>query len=213
MSWWNKIQILTPLDGYNRWASTYHTETNPVKQMSDAFVSKHLTNLAGKTFLDAGCGTGKFCELAKERGATTVQGFDLSPAMVAIAQQHCPSASIKCLNLESDSVDMKADVVVCALVLAHIHELEPALNKIVKALNVNGKIIITDFHPFLSLLKARRTFRDSATGKIFEVKHTPHFFEEYFRIFSQNHIRLQALEEPKYLDKPAVFGMTGIKER
>ena len=216
MKWLGKkkeIAVLPPLEGYNRWASSYHLESNPVKKLSDSLVEKWMPELNGKSFLDAGCGTGKFCALAEKHGASEILGLDLSPAMIEIAKKQCPSALFLCADIFNASIKKENfDVIICALVLGHLESLSPALNNLLKGLRIGGTIIITDFHPFLTLQHSKRTFRDSLSGDTFEVRHHLHLFQEYFKIFRENRVVVDTLEEPSFEDVPVVFGILAQKQ-
>src|SRR5689334_2809898 len=115
------IEVLSPLEGYNRWASTYQDEQNPIKILSDEFMLRNLPNLTGKKFLDAGCGTGALCKHAEKQNALAVHGMDLSPEMIAISKSNCVSGTFQCGSISQLILKpCEFDVVVCALVLGHI---------------------------------------------------------------------------------------------
>ena len=209
--WWQnkKVNILSPLEGYNRWAATYSEESNPIKNLSDSLVEKFLPNLRGKSMLDAGCGTGKFCAIAEKQNAEVIIGIDLSPAMIEIARAQNAKPSFRCENL-SDAVlaEDDVDVIICALVLGHIEHLTPILTKLLKTLKKGGTLIITDFHPFLTLLQSKRTFRDKLSGKQYEVLHHLHLFEEYVQCIHKNGATIEAMEEPMFNGNPVIFGFS-----
>jgi cyclopropane fatty-acyl-phospholipid synthase-like methyltransferase len=46
-----------------------------------------LAPLQGRTILDVGCGSGRYCHAFAERGAARVLGIDFAPAMIDIATQ------------------------------------------------------------------------------------------------------------------------------
>lgn len=209
MMWWNrkKIEILSPLEGYNLWAATYSQESNPIKNLSNNLVEKFLPDVQDKVVLDAGCGTGWFCSLAAKQNASKVIGIDISPAMIEIAKVQNASTEFRCGNLIDTVIDESYfDIIICALVLGHLECLTPSLKKLIKALKPGGTLIITDFHPFLTLLQSKRTFQDSASRRSFEVKHHLHLFSEYVNCFHENGISIEALEEPRFRDTPVVFG-------
>jgi malonyl-CoA O-methyltransferase len=204
----NRIKKLTPLEGYNKWAVTYHTEDNPIKNLSDEFIKNELPDLKGKSVLDAGCGTGKICELAISRGAAFVKGVDLSPKMIEEAKRNCPQVKFECGDLATTGIKEKYDVVICGLVLGHIMSLEPALSNLISSLKPEGHIILTDFHPYQTIMKAKRTF--SHYGKTFEVQHTLHPLVEYFELMKKRGIDITALKEPQFNDSPVIFGIHGV---
>jgi malonyl-CoA O-methyltransferase len=198
------------LDGYNIWAQTYSHEKNPIKEFSDQYVLKGLPDLTQKKFLDVGCGTGVFCKEAINRGALEIIGVDLSPEMIKQAKENCDRGTFEQGNLvNTQPGSYQADVIVCALVLGHIQKLGLALTNLNGCLNKNGKLIITDFHPFQSLRGARRTFQDK-NHQTHEILHYTHLFSEYHSL-TRDTFDLTDFEEFQYQGQPVVFGMTLIK--
>ena len=51
-------------------------------------VLERLEPLKGKTVLDVGCGSGRYCLAYAQRGAAKVVGVDFAPAMIDLARQH-----------------------------------------------------------------------------------------------------------------------------
>jgi malonyl-CoA O-methyltransferase len=212
MGFWRRIRSLSPREGYDLWARSYHAEANPIKKMSDDFISEQLPTLTEKHVLDAGCGPGKFCVIATEQGASFVRGIDLSPAMIEEARKNCPTATFECADLLDASVESNQyDVVICGLVIGHVENHKPVLEKLAGALKKGGMLIITDFHPYQTMMKAKRTFTDSHSGKTFEVKHTLHKLDEYFALLRNAGLRLEVFKEPLFSGKPVIFGISSIK--
>jgi malonyl-CoA O-methyltransferase len=207
MRLFRRTKLLSPLEGYNLWSKSYHVEDNPIKRMSDDFILERLENLDGKAVLDAGCGTGKICLAAIARGASYVKGIDLSPGMIAEAKKNCPQAEFECADLVTSDLE-KYDVVICGLVLGHIEQLEPALTKLIMSLKPNGQLILTDFHPYQTMMKAKRTFKYN--GKTYEVRHSLHTLDEYYTLQKNLNVTVTQLEEPVFKDHPVIFGIHGV---
>src|SRR5688500_12632989 len=147
-----KVQVLSPLEGYNLWAKDYDSESNPVKALSDETVIKLLPDLAGKSVLDAGCGPGKFCAYAEKQEALRIVGIDQSPNMLERARATCKIADFICSDLSKAPVEKNSfDVIIAALVFGHIEDMPPVLEKLLHALRKNGVLVVSDFHPFLTL--------------------------------------------------------------
>ena len=101
-----RIEAALNLDGdpqrlqrfYREWAATYDQEVTRECYVAPMTVVEQIDrykNLLchdatdGTTqpvFMDAGCGTGKVGVLLKSRGLTQIDGFDLSPDMVHVAE-------------------------------------------------------------------------------------------------------------------------------
>jgi malonyl-CoA O-methyltransferase len=175
--------------------------------MSDEFIEENLPDLKGKSVLDAGCGTGRFCVKGIEQGAAFVKGIDLSPVMIEEARKNCGRTEFECWDLSTVKLD-SYDVVICGLVLGHIELLEPVLTKLIKSLTPGGHIIFTDFHPHQTMMKAKRTFKYQ--GKTFEVKHTLHLLDEYFTLLKNSGINVVQFKEPLFNGSPVIFGIHGV---
>jgi malonyl-CoA O-methyltransferase len=211
MNWpWIKKQqiVLHPLQGYERWASTYGSESNPVKTFSDQLLEKMATPLGGKNVLDAGSGTGYFCQLAEKQGAAQVTGIDLSPSMIAEAKKKSKTSEFLCGDIAQVKLEKNSfDLIVCGLVLGHIKDLHSVLNNLIPAIKNNGDLLITDFHPFLTLHHSKRTFLDPRTNETIEITHHLHLFQDYVAAFREHQMVIELLEEPLWKEVPVVFGM------
>jgi malonyl-CoA O-methyltransferase len=213
-SWWpfkNPIPRVDPLEGYNLWASSYHHESNPIKKFSDQFILEHLPSIKGKTVLDAGCGAGKFCMKAEELKAKKIVGIDLSPEMISTSKKNCNYTEFITGDIASTNLaENEFDLVICALVLGHQETLNLSLAKLVKSLTANGLLLITDFHPYLTMNQSKRTFKGQ-DGKTYEIKHYLHHFEDYFECVKESNAMITSLKEPKYNESPVIFGMEVVR--
>lgn len=198
---------LKPLDAYNLWARSYSNENNPIKNLSNNLIANWLNDAHDKTVLDAGCGAGELCKMALANGAQRITGVDFSEAMIKEAKKNLANFEFKCLDLAKEKIEGKFDIVICALVLGHIHNLDFALTNLISNLSPNGSLLITDFHPFQSMKGAKRTFTDQRSKKMFEVEHYVHPLEEYFEIVKKTNALVAEWHEPKWQNEPVVFGM------
>lgn len=211
-SWRRRSRVLTPLEGYERWAQSYSEEKNPIKDLSDDLVNKFLPDLNGKSFLDAGCGTGKFCCIAENQNASRVVGIDLSPNMIIAAKNACLKTEFRCEDLSLATLEQSSyDVIICALVMGHLRSLTPTLGSLLLALKKHGVVVLTDFHPYLTMINSKRTFTDRGSGKTFEIHHYLHLFQDYFKVFHAHGVDVEFLEEPGYQGNPVVFGIRARK--
>ncbi|HTH54895.1 MAG TPA: class I SAM-dependent methyltransferase [Cyclobacteriaceae bacterium] len=202
-----KIKQLNPLEGYDLWAQTYATEDNPIKRYSDELITNWLGDVRGKSVLDVGCGTGRFCSFAQENGAAKIVGTDLSPQMIKKAKENCGDAELRVADLSKERIEGQFEVVICALVLGHIWELDFVLGNLVNNLAPDGLLLITDFHMAQTLKGAKRTFEDKKSKQVVEIKHHLHSFETYYRILSQANAVVDEVVERKWQGEPVVFGM------
>jgi SAM-dependent methyltransferase len=114
-----------------------------------------LDQLRGKTFLDAGCGTGDVT-LAWRRlldPTCHVIGVDISQASISIARGVCDSAplephfavsSLRSLGLADHSVDL----VLCGGVLVAVADPDRAFKELVRVLRPGGYMVLILYHRY-----------------------------------------------------------------
>ena len=214
LGWFKKknIAVLSPREGYDLWATTYSHESNPIKDLSNKFVESMLSDLKGKSVLDAGCGTGHFCMLAQKHQAKQIIGIDFSQVMIDQAKKNCPTAQFYCSDLSTFNLSQEpVDVMICALVIGHIENISPVFTNFSSMLKPGGYLILTDFHPILTLQNAKRTFKNPQTQENIEITHYLHRLEEIKSLLESLGFRIEQIQEPQWKDVPVVYGLKAIK--
>lgn len=87
------------MDVWNEEAATYAEHWAPLAEPARHVIADALDIGAATRVLDVGCGSGDFCALALDRGAT-VSGIDASPAMIEIARRRAPGADLRVNAME-----------------------------------------------------------------------------------------------------------------
>jgi len=196
-------------DAYAQWAVAYPPEAhNPLMRAEENAMLPLLPNLKGKTVVDLACGSGRYGRLSLERGASYVIGVDDSPAMIAVGLR----AGVKLRFLEASMAEVPlqagvADVVVCALAIGHVPEVEPVICEISRLLKPGGIALISDFHPNLFAAGAKRTFTGH-DGQTYAVEHHPHPLEHVRNVAKTANLDMVDVWEPRlWIDqnwRPAV---------
>ncbi len=211
----DRLPVLPPQEGYDRWAASYEDNMNPVQALEADALARLLTDLRDRVVLDLGCGKGRVARLALEQGARETVGVDVSEAMLKAAAASLPAASVRWVRADGRTLPFKAasfDVVICALMMGHVDDLEAALSEIARVLRPGGLLLLSDFHPYATLRGWQRAFTDAESGRSFAIENHPHLFDAYLRCFNRLHLVLETLEEPCYEDYPVVFVMRARKE-
>jgi SAM-dependent methyltransferase len=138
----------------NRLAASFYEKR---EVLADAW--RQAGDLAGRSVLDFGCGSGEFSYELARRGAA-VHGIDISPALVAIARAGAPALgrrptfeAMDCTRTRFD--DGQFDLVFGNGILHHL-ELEPALAEVHRVLRPGGKAFFVEplaRHPLVALLR------------------------------------------------------------
>ena len=137
---------------YDKWAATYNDEVgdeaqNYVAPVLVAQVAlKSSNNPAKSVILDAGCGTGLVGQALAMAGAKAIDGLDLSPAMLTVANQTGAYRSLGQADLTRriEKADEAYDIVTCVgtFTLGHVGP-DPALREFVRVTRRNGTVVAT----------------------------------------------------------------------
>jgi SAM-dependent methyltransferase len=133
-------------DGYRVWSATYDQPGNGLFAHEEPFVHEIVDALPAGVALDAACGTGRHSAYLAARGHTVV-GVDSSAEMLEVARAKVPGARFADGDVTALPLpDGHADLVVCALALAHLPDLRPAFAELARVLRPGGHLIVTDVH-------------------------------------------------------------------
>lgn len=145
--------------------------------------------------LDAACGTGRFAELLSRRGHR-IFGVDSSPEMLAHARRRVPDGDFRVGDLDRLPLpDDSVDVVVCALALVHVADLEPVLAEFARVLRPGGDVVISDVHHELVSRGSAIKGRDPA-DQPYIVDTYRHPLGEYLRAALGAGLEVRRCEEP-----------------
>jgi SAM-dependent methyltransferase len=154
------VRLVAPLEGHALWSATYDTEPNPIVALETRIVAPLLGPLERKRFLDIGCGTGRWLEPARARGAVAV-GIDRSPEMLARARvKGGLGGRVACADaLVLPCRDGAADVLVCAFCLSYVEPLDALLRELGRAAKRGAEVWTSDLHPLAAARGWSRAFR------------------------------------------------------
>jgi SAM-dependent methyltransferase len=108
-----------------------------------------LPDLAGKRVVDLGCGFGWFCRWARDAGAATVLGLDVSDNMLARARQTTsdPAISYRRADLETLELPTAFDLAFSSLTLHYLVRLDALFATLHRALLPGGRFVFSAEHP------------------------------------------------------------------
>jgi SAM-dependent methyltransferase len=171
------MRRLSPVEAYRLWACSWDSSASPIVELERRYFSDWLRDLRGKTFLDIGCGTGRWMSHAVGAGARTV-GIDLSYEMLRHAGRkpglHGRTAVADMARLPLS--EGAADVVLCALSLGHCPDAMSVFEGLLRLARPGGHVMISDFHPDAIRKGWKRTFQ--CDGEIMEVESYPYSIED-----------------------------------
>ena len=154
------VESVDPQAAYALWAKNYPPRPhNALMEAEHRAVLALLPDVHGRTVLDAGCGTGRYLQELKARGAFAI-GVDLSAAMLERARSvsdRVARADFRALPFDACSIDL----VVCGLALGDVSDLEIALVEMARVMRPGGSVIYSVVHPNGEALGWSRTFESN----------------------------------------------------
>ena len=155
-------------DGYDRWATVYDHDANPLQALEEPVVREAIGNPNGLAVLDLGCGTGRHSLWMSAAGAR-VTAIDFSEGMLAEARRKLGADAVRFIVHDLHSplpFTGEFDLVVSGLVLEHLRDLGLFFSEAFRVLKPGGRAIISAMHPAMFLLGSQARFTDPASGEV-----------------------------------------------
>ena len=115
-----------------------------------------LPSLEGLRVLDLGCGFGYFCRWARQAGAATVLGVDLSERMLDRARSETSDPAITFLRADIERLDLPAaslDLIFSSLAIHYAADLPRLLAAMRNWLAPGGRLVFSVEHPIYSAVQ------------------------------------------------------------
>jgi ubiquinone/menaquinone biosynthesis C-methylase UbiE len=135
---------MTMQEGYAQWASCYDQPGNALLEAEEPVVHEIIAALPVGVALDAACGTGRQTAYLASLGHRVI-GVDAVPEMLDVARAKIPDGDFRRGDLRALPVaDDSVDVVVCAIAVSHVTELEPVFAEFARVLRPGGHLVLSD---------------------------------------------------------------------
>jgi SAM-dependent methyltransferase len=183
--------------GYRQWASTYDGEPrNGLFDIEEPVMHEILDALPAGRAVDAACGTGRYTAHLADKGHAVV-GVDNSADMLAVARARLPHSDFLAGSLDNLPMpDNSADLIVCALALAHVPELGVVMAEFARVLRLRGHLVISDAHHEL-IFRGSVVRALTATGEPGLAATYPHTPGDFLRAALPVGFQVCCCEEPR----------------
>jgi malonyl-CoA O-methyltransferase len=176
------IEHLPTREGYDRWATIYDDEENPLIVLEERHFSALLGPVDGLDVVDLGCGTGRQAVRLVAAGAR-VTAVDFSDEMVARARAKPGWERVRFLRHDLTRglpfPDGSFDRVLSCLVLDHLADPSAFFRECRRVCRRDGFVLVSLFHPALMLRGIQARFTDPATGGQVRPASYPHQISDY----------------------------------
>ncbi len=193
-------------EGYDRWATVYDDDANPLTILESEVLGPKLRNVAGLRVADIGCGTGRHAIELTRRGAK-VTALDFSEGMLEKAKAKPGAENVNFVVCDFARPlplkDRAFDIVLNCLVLDHIADVGLLFREFARVCAHDGVIHITIMHPALLLRGSQAAFTDPDTDTKTLVESVPNQISDYINAAAQAGLAIRSASEHAGTDELA----------
>src|SRR5688500_289316 len=138
------------LQGYDRWASSYDLEPNPLIAAPSWVLQSAPLGCADCDVLELGCGTGRNVVRVIGEGARSYTGIDGSVGMLTIATHRFYDTRVTFQQADlllPWTPTRQYDLALVCLVLEHMTSIEVLAETLGRSVRPGGRLRIVDLHP------------------------------------------------------------------
>ncbi|MPY80373.1 MAG: methyltransferase domain-containing protein [Actinophytocola sp.] len=166
--------------GYGAWVETYEDTVNDAM---DIALFDRLTTPRWKSAtraLDLGCGTGRTGAWLRDNGVTAIDGVDVTPQMLTLAEQRGAhdrliEADVTATGLPDDTYDL----LTASLIDEHLSELGPLYREAARVATADATFAMVSFHPHFIMSSGMPTHFTSASGEHIAITTTVHLVSDH----------------------------------
>lgn len=193
-----EIEQVSTRDGYDRWSEIYDAEENPLIVLEDRWIGPLLTDLAGRTVADIGCGTGRHAAPLARAGAQVV-ALDFSLGMLSRARARPEAKDVRFVVADlTRGFPLGPSAfprVLSTLVLDHVPDLPHFFCEVARILEPGGRAVLSVMHPAMSLRGVFARFTDPHHGGKVAPASQVHQLSDYVMAAVRADLRLAHLSE------------------
>jgi len=116
-----------------------------------------LPDLHDKRMLDLGCGFGWHCRYARQQGARSVVGVDVSEKMLTRAGELTNDPGIEYRRVAIEEIELaggELDVVISSLALHYVERFDVVCQNVYRGLAPGGSFVLSVEHPVFTSYRA-----------------------------------------------------------
>ena len=176
-----RYPIVDVREGYGEWVRTYE---QTVQDEMDLRLLDRLQTVdwsAPRCVLDLACGTGRIGAWLRQRCSATIDGIDLTPEMLAVAQRKGVYRTLRLADVSRTGLPAATyDLCMQSLADEHLPDLRPLYREVARVTIRGGSFVIVGFHPQF-LMAGMPTHFDRAPGEPVTIRSYVHLLSDHVK--------------------------------
>jgi malonyl-CoA O-methyltransferase len=181
---------------YNQWAKTYDADRYITRDLDADLTRRVFSGASFNSILEFGCGTGKNTRLFSELGRKVI-ALDFSEEMLSGAQTGLNATHVTFqtadISVEWPVPEASQDLISCNLILQHIENLGFVFLQAQRALQVGGRLFISELHPIKKYQGSMARYEHE--GEMVCIPAYNHHISDFLRAAATCQLRLVDLNE------------------
>jgi SAM-dependent methyltransferase len=166
--------------GYREWVATYEQTVEDAMDIELLDALREVSWQAIDRAADLGCGTGRIGAWLRTNGVSSIDGVDLTPEMLAVAERRgvynrLIEADISSTGLRSEEYDL----VMTCLVDDHLADLRPLYSEAWRLASSRATYVLVGYHPDFIMATGIPTHFESASGEPVAIETHIHLLSEH----------------------------------
>lgn len=176
-----KYPIVDVREGYAEWVRTYE---EVVQDAMDLRLLERMHSLdwsAPRYVLDLACGTGRVGAWIRTRSPAVIDGVDLTPAMLQVAQSKGIYRILQVADVANTGLPAATyDVCTQSLADEHLSELAPLYREAARVAKPGGRFVLVGYHPQF-LMGGIPTHFDRTPGEPVTIRSYVHLLSDHVK--------------------------------
>jgi len=190
-----RYPIVDVREGYGEWVRTYE---QTVQDEMDLRLLEGLPTVdwsVARCVLDLACGTGRIGVWLRGRSSAAIDGVDITPQMLAVAQTKRVYRTLRLADVSSTGLPAETyDLCLQSLADEHLPDLRPLYGEAARVTKHGGDFVIVGFHPQF-LMAGVPTHFDRAPGQPVTIRSYVHLLSDHVKAAHAVGWSLRTLDE------------------
>ena len=216
---------LSVREGYGEWVNSYEQTVQDEMDIRLLSRIKAITWPDVSRVIDLACGTGRTGVWLKEKGVKELDGVDITPEMLAMANEKDVYSQLYNRDIQDTQIEAETyDLAVECLADEHLPELSPLYSEAARITKPHGYFVIVGYHPHF-LMDGIPTHFDRASGEAVAIESYVHLLSDHVKAAHKAGWSLIEMDEgvvddewlakkpkwKKYFSRPVSFSMVWCK--